>query len=191
MTADDSNKYISEIEATFKKADFSKITDLANALKDAWKNKKQVFICGNGGSAANALHIANDLIYGIAKNGIGIRATALPANTSVITCFANDLSYEEIFSRQIEVLGQKGDLLIALSGSGNSPNIGKAISKAKEIGMKTFAVLGYSGGKCNDIADVSIHFPINDMQIAEDLQLILGHMLMQWLQKNPEQIIKG
>jgi D-sedoheptulose 7-phosphate isomerase len=78
-------------------------------------------------------------------------------------------------------MARKGDVLIAFSGSGNSPNIVRAIEEAKKIGMTSYAVLGFSGGKCKEIADVPMHFAINDMQIAEDAQVIIGHMLMQWL----------
>jgi D-sedoheptulose 7-phosphate isomerase len=165
---------------------FESISNFAKCLRDAWSKNRQVFLCGNGGSAANALHITNDLLYGLSEiSGNGIRAIALTSNISIITCLANDISYADIFSEQLSVLGQPGDLLIALSGSGNSPNIIKVIEKAKEIGIKTFAILGFSGGKCIDIVDVPIHFPIDDMQISEDLQLIIGHMAVQWLQDNP------
>ena len=110
-----------------------------------------------------------------------MRVEALSANTSVITCLANDIGYEEIYSVQIETKGRKGDVLLVLSGSGNSPNIVRALEAGKKIGMRTFAILGYTGGRCKDLADVPIHFTINDMQISEDLQLIVGHMCMQWL----------
>lgn len=165
--------------------DWSPVERLALALRHAWRNGHRVFLCGNGGSAANALHIANDLLYGIDSKGAGIRVTALPANSSVLTCLANDLGYDEIFSRQIKVHGEQGDVLVVLSGSGNSPNIVRAIEQAKLLGMPTFAILGYGGGQCLKLADVPIHFPINDMQISEDLQLVVGHMLMQWLSANP------
>jgi D-sedoheptulose 7-phosphate isomerase len=131
------------------------------------------------------LHLANDFLFGIAKNqGFGIRAKALPANQSVVTCLANDLSYDDIFSHQLELFGDSGDILIALSGSGNSKNIVKALNAAKKMEMKTFAILGYSGGECLRLADVPIHVPIHDMQISEDLQVVIGHMLMQWLGNN-------
>jgi len=178
--------YAATLAEVLKKSDFEKIDLLSKALLLAWREDRQVFICGNGGSAANALHITNDLFYGIAKeSGKGLRVHALPANQSILTCLANDISYEEIFSQQLMVMGRPGDLLIALSGSGNSPNIVKAIDAAKGIGMKTFAILGYSGGKCLKLADVPIHFQVDDMQVAEDLQLIVGHMAMQWLRDNP------
>lgn len=180
------DSYLDNISNQLKNMDLDGVQALANLLQRAWKDDKQVFICGNGGSAANAIHIANDLFYGIAKeSGKGMRVHALPANQAIMTCLANDISFEEIFSQQLMALGRPGDILIALSGSGNSPNIVKAIESAKEIGMKSFAVLGYSGGKCLQLADVTIHFNVDDMQIAEDLQLVVGHMVMQWLRVNP------
>lgn len=184
MNSEKFKKYTASISEILQKADFSKIQTLADSLLTAWQENRQVFICGNGGSAANALHIANDLAYGAAKDKEkGIRAIALTADISIITCIANDFSYEDIFSRQLAVYARSGDILLALSGSGNSSNIVKAILSAKEIGMKTFAILGFSGGRCLDLADVPIHFPVNDMQISEDMQLIVGHMVMQWLRE--------
>jgi len=157
---------------------------LAESLRKAWQEGNRMYICGNGGSAANAIHLANDLHYGIAKDsGLGMRAIALPANVAVITCLANDISYEDIYSQQLQVQGEKGDILIVLSGSGNSPNIVKVVRVAKEIGMISFAIVGYSGGKCKAIADHTIHIPIDDMQISEDMQLIVGHMVMQYLRE--------
>lgn len=151
-------------------------------MEECWRSGHQIFFCGNGGSAGNAVHMANDFVYGVAKKtGGGIKATALSANQSVMTCFANDVGYDSIYSEQLAVFAQAGDILVALSGSGNSPNILKAIEQAKAMSVKTYAILGYSGGKCKEAADVAIHFPIDDMQIAEDMQLIVGHMLMQWL----------
>jgi D-sedoheptulose 7-phosphate isomerase len=102
----------------------------------------------------------------------------------VLTCLANDEGYEEIFSLQLAVLGRKDDVLIALSGSGNSPNIVKALEQAKKMGIKTYAILGYKGGKAKALADVAIHFVVDDMQISEDMQLVVGHMIMQWLYQN-------
>jgi len=99
----------------------------------------------------------------------------------VLTCIANDVSYEDIFGIQLDVKGKTGDVLIVLSGSGNSPNIVRALEVANKRGMTTAAVLGYSGGLCLGLADISVHFEVDDMQIAEDLQLVVGHMCMQWL----------
>ncbi len=147
-----------------------------------WQEGRRVFLCGNGGSAGNAIHLANDFLYGVAKTtGGGLKVMALSANSAVMTCLANDVGYDHIFSEQLAVQAQKGDLLIALSGSGNSGNIVRVIEQAKSMGVKSFAILGFTGGKCKQLADVPIHFPVDDMQIAEDLQLIVGHMLMQYL----------
>ncbi|UOG42751.1 SIS domain-containing protein [Leptospira noguchii] len=176
------NAYIGRLQSVLVPERASEIERLALSLKDAWETKKQVFFCGNGGSAGNAIHLANDFNYGIdKKNGIGLRVEALPANSAVITCLANDEGYDTIFSQQLAVKANPGDVLIVLSGSGNSPNVVKALEVGNKIGMITYAILGFSGGKCKELAKYPIHFPINDMQISEDLQVIVGHMCMQWL----------
>jgi D-sedoheptulose 7-phosphate isomerase len=177
--------YSARLQGVLQQADLSGVAALARAMQDCWREDRSLYLCGNGGSAGNAVHLANDFVYGIAKDkGPGMRAHALPANTSVVTCLANDIDYSEIFSAQLRVYARRGDLLLALSGSGNSPNILKAIEAGKDIGMTSFAVLGYSGGKAKAMADVPIHFAVDDMQIAEDLQLVVGHMIMQWLYRN-------
>ena len=162
------------------------IEKLAYELRKAWLDGRNIYICGNGGSAANAIHIANDLHYGIGACGPGaklpgLRIEALPANVGVITCLANDTGYDNIYAHQLEVKSKEGDLFIALSGSGNSANIVKALQTANMIGVKTFAILAFTGGKCKDLAETVIHFEIDDMQIAEDTQLVVGHLCMQWL----------
>ncbi len=180
--------YSKKLQAVLEKSDWSVIEELASDMQKCWKDGHRVFLCGNGGSAGNAIHLANDFLYGIAKQtGGGLRVLALSDNPSIITCLANDLSYDHIFSEQLAVQAEKGDLLIALSGSGNSPNIILAIEQAKKMQVKSFAILGFLGGKCKALVDVPIHFPIDDMQISEDLQLIVGHMLMQWLYINRPQ----
>ena len=178
--------YASRLQQVLAHADWSAAALLAEELRDCWASGRQVFLTGNGGSAGNAVHLANDLLYGISKVcGSGLRVHALPANTAVITCLANDEGYEHIYSMQLAVHARAGDVLIVLSGSGNSPNIVAALTKARELGMKSYAILGYSGGKAKALADVPIHFAVDDMQISEDLQLIVGHVAMQWLYANP------
>jgi len=175
-------QYAARLTAALETADWGNVELLADDLLAAWRGGRQVFLCGNGGSAANAMHIANDLIYGVAApDGVGIRVNALPANSAVLTCLANDTGFDRVFATQLAVLANPGDLLIVLSGSGNSPNILAALEEARRRGAKSYAVLGYSGGKAKALADVAIHFPIDDMQISEDLQLVVGHMLMRWL----------
>lgn len=180
--------YSSRLQDVLASSDWSGVNLLAQDMLRCWQQKRQVFLCGNGGSAGNAVHLANDFLYGIAKKtGAGLRVQALSANPAVMTCLANDVGYEFIFSEQLAVQARDGDLLIALSGSGNSPNIVRVIEQAKAMNVKSYAILGFTGGKCKDLADVPIHFPVNDMQIAEDMQLIVGHMMMQWLYLNRPQ----
>tara|TARA_B100000683_G_C12461652_1_gene544368 strand:+ start:817 stop:1446 length:630 start_codon:yes stop_codon:yes gene_type:complete len=186
--------YLENLQGCFKKANLDAIEELASELQQAWVDGRNVYICGNGGSAANAIHIANDLHYGIGACGPGaklpgLRIEALSANSGVITCLANDTGYENIYAHQIEVKSRKGDILVALSGSGNSSNIIKALETANKSGVKTFAIVAFDGGKCKEIAKTTVHFEINDMQIAEDTQLIVGHLCMQWLNSHkPKQI---
>lgn len=150
----------------------------------AWKKKRNIFFCGNGGSAGNAIHIANDFLYGAGvKNKCGLRVEALTSNPSVLTCLANDIGYESIFSEQLKVKANPGDILVILSGSGNSRNVINALETGNKMKLKTFAILGFDGGKCLSIAKNTVHFKINDMQISEDLQLIIMHMIMQKLSK--------
>ncbi|MGH7947418.1 MAG: SIS domain-containing protein [Opitutaceae bacterium] len=165
--------------------DWSDVMALVETLQRCWQEDRQVFLCGNGGSAANAIHLANDLLYGVDKSsGRGLRVTALPANPAVLTCLGNDIADEDIFAQQLTVLAKPGDVLVAFSGSGNSPNILKALTRSGELGVTTFAILGFTGGKALDLADHPIHFPVHDRQVAEDLQMMVGHMAMQWLSRH-------
>ena len=120
--------YLELLQRSFTAENLAGVESLAHALRDVWIDGRNVYICGNGGSAANAIHIANDFHYGIGACGPGdqlpgLRVEALPANSGVITCLANDTGYDNIFSHQLEVKGRAGDLLIVLSGSGNSSNV--------------------------------------------------------------------
>jgi D-sedoheptulose 7-phosphate isomerase len=174
--------YAAKLTDALARQDWQSGTLLADELAAAWRDGRRVFICGNGGSAANAIHWANDFLYPVAKSGgKGMKMSALPANVSVLTCLANDIGYDNVFAAQLATEADPGDVLIVLSGSGNSPNVVKALEQAKVCKMKSFALLGYSGGACKDLADVVLHFPIDDMQVVEDMQLIVGHMLLQAL----------
>ena len=157
---------------------------LSKELLAAKTRGSRVFLCGNGGSAANANHIANDLVYAVTeRTGFGFDAVSLTANSAVLTCLANDVGYENIFSEQLAVAGRENDLLLVLSGSGNSENILNALTMAKKLRMRTSAILGFDGGICKEITDLPVHVDVNDMQISEDIQLVLGHMIMKWLKK--------
>jgi D-sedoheptulose 7-phosphate isomerase len=182
--------YTSRLGAALQDFDWTPVERLAFELFDCWQTGRQVFLAGNGGSGANADHLSNDFLYALSKTpGSGMRVRSLSANPAIITCLANDEGYDKVFSLQLAVLAREGDVLIALSGSGNSPNIIRALREAKKIGMISYAILGCSGGKAKFLADVPIHFRINDMQISEDAQMIVGHMLMQWLHARRGEIV--
>ena len=178
--------YLLRLQNSFSADLLAAIETLAEELRQAWIEGRHVYICGNGGSAANAMHMANDFHYGVGACGPspilpGLRVEALPANAAITTCLANDTNFANIFAHQLQVKARPGDVLIVLSGSGNSSNVVRALETASALQMKTFAILAYSGGQCLKLAQVPIHFAIDDMQIAEDTQLVVGHLCMQWL----------
>ena len=181
--------YLNRLKNCFTVEAIANIELLAHEIRQAWVDGRSVYICGNGGSAANAMHMANDFHYGIGACGSGpqlpgLRVEALPANTGIITCLANDTGYENIYAHQLQVKGRAGDLLIVLSGSGNSENVVQALQTAEKLKIKSFSILAFDGGRCKGITNHAIHFEINDMQIAEDTQLVVGHLCMQWLNNN-------
>lgn len=174
--------YAQRLAGTLASFDWKPVEQFADDLLQCWQSGRQFFLAGNGGSAGNANHLANDFMYPLSKRkGSGIRVHALTANPAVLTCLANDEGYDNALAYQLAVLARRDDLLLAFSGSGNSPNILRLLDEAKRIGVKSYAVLGYNGGKAKQLADVPIHFPVQDMQIAEDVQLVVGHMIVQWL----------
>ena len=177
-------EYLEKLTECLKQDQSVKIEKLYNKILEAWKKGRNIFICGNGGSAANSNHIANDLLCVANKRAKkGIRIESLTANSAIITCIANDRGYQNIFSEQIEIKGKKKDLIIFLSGSGNSKNILKGINTAKKKGMYTFSILGFNGGKCKKVSHEFINYKINDMQISEDIQMIIFNICLKKLMK--------
>lgn len=174
--------YAKKVEAMLQSDAFEGVELLARAFARVWREGKTIYLCGNGGSAGNANHLANDFTYGVGvEHGVGIRIESLSANPSVLTCLGNDIGYDKIYSEQVRVKGREGDVLVVFSGSGNSANVVEALKTGNDLGMQTFAILGYSGGACKSLAQTPIHFAIDDMQVAEDMQLVVGHLIMQWL----------
>lgn len=164
--------------------DLETLQFLYDDIKKCQANGNKIIIFGNGGSAANSIHIANDFIYGATINDpCGLDIVSLSANPAVLTCLANDISFSEIYSHQIKSIAKKGDVVIALSGSGNSKNILQALKVSRVLGLKTYGVYGFDGGQAISITDEVFHININDMQISEDIQLIIFHILMQWMSK--------
>ena len=150
-------------------------------LWKAFEGGNTVFLCGNGGSAANASHFGQDIAKGTLESmeqTRRFRVIPLTDNIGFITALANDEGYDSIFEQQLRNLGQRGDVLVAISGSGNSPNVLKAVDYAKSIGMTTVGVTGYDGGKLLDQADQSVHVPVWDMGMAEALHGVVFHLVM-------------
>ena len=155
---------------------------LSDLMVDAITNNRNVYLCGNGGSGANALHMVNDfMLFGQENNLKGVNIESLNANTYVLTCIANDLSFDNIFVNQLQTKIKKDDFLVVLSGSGNSKNIIKAIDFANKKGAITVGIFGFDGGIGKSLVQKLIHFKVNNMQIVEDLQISLCHMVMNRL----------
>ncbi|WP_456384911.1 D-sedoheptulose 7-phosphate isomerase [Persephonella sp.] len=146
---------------------------LAKRLKMGHK----VLICGNGGSAADAQHFAAEIVGRFEKERKGFAAIALTTDTSALTAIGNDYGFEHVFSRQVEALGQKGDILIGISTSGNSPNVIRAVEVAKEMGIFTVGFLGKDGGKLKDIVDTAFIVPHNRTARIQEVHLTLEHAL--------------
>jgi len=156
---------------------------LALEMAKVLKNNGTLFWCGNGGSASDSQHIAAELVGRFKKNRRALRSIALNTDTSVITCIANDYSYEEIFSRQIEALAREGDMLIGISTSGNSENVLKAIQTSKALGVKTLAILGKGGGKAIEESDFNLTVPSDITARIQECHIFIGHLLCELIEK--------
>ena len=161
------------------KLSVEEINEVMNVLEDARKTEKRIFICGNGGSAATASHFCCDFNKGVSESqSEKYNFECLSDNVPTMMAVANDIGYEEVFRFPLRNKMKAGDILIGISGSGNSKNVLNAFEYAKEIGGTVIAIVGYDGGKMKKMADHSIHVNINDMQISEDVHMILDHMMM-------------
>ena len=164
------------------------VARFAACLETAYTEDRQVFIMGNGGSAATASHMACDLAKNVYPIGSGLsfrrfRVSSLTDNVPLITALANDCGYDQVFAEQLANLLQEDDLVIAISASGNSPNILKGLALARERGARTAALLGFDGGLARDLADVSIVVDSRDYGTVEDLHLIVNHLVATWLRQ--------
>ena len=161
------------------------INSAIKLLKDSIQNGKKILWCGNGGSAADAQHMAAELMGGLRNHKRKpIASIALTTDTSFITAWANDISYHHIFSRQIEGLGSHGDVLIAISTSGNSKNILNALETAKESGIQSIILTGGSQGKMKNKGDVLISVPSDDTQRIQECHLLIEHILCENIEHN-------
>jgi len=159
------------------------ISEVALKIVDAFKQDKKVLLCGNGGSAADAQHIAAELSGRFYKDRNPLFVEALHVNTSYLTAVANDYSYDEVYSRLVKAKGRNGDILIGISTSGNSKNIVKAIEEAKNIGMITVGMTGQTGGKMKDLCDFLINVPSNDTPRIQEAHITIGHIFCEIIEK--------
>jgi D-sedoheptulose 7-phosphate isomerase len=150
----------------------------------AFKNGNKVLFCGNGGSAADAQHLAAEFSGRFYTDRKALPAEALHCNTSYLTAVANDYSFDVIYSRLIDGIGKKADILIGLSTSGNSTNIIKAFEKAKEKGMMTIGFTGETGGKMKDVSDILLNVPSTDTPRIQECHIMLGHIICQLVEEN-------
>lgn len=154
------------------------------AIINAYKSDKKVILFGNGGSAADAQHIAAELVNRLYFDRKSLPAEALTANTSVLTAIGNDYSFDKIFSKQIEGIGKKGDIAIGISTSGNSSNVIEAINVAKEKKLFTIGFTGRSGGKLKEIADICLQVPSDDTPRIQEIHIMLGHIICEIIEKD-------
>jgi D-sedoheptulose 7-phosphate isomerase len=153
---------------------------LGDMMLECWRKRGKILVAGNGGSAADAMHLAEELSVRFMKNRKALAAIAL-CDPTAITCAANDLGYEMIFSRQIEALGNPGDILIVFTTSGNSANILRAIGQAKSQHLLTVAFLGKDGGKAKGLCDIELIVPANVAHRIQEGHKILYHTLCEWI----------
>ena len=150
---------------------------------EAFRNDKKMLFCGNGGSASDAQHIAAELSGRFYSDRPPLYAEALHVNSSYMTAVANDYGYDETYARMLEACGRKGDILVGISTSGNSPNVVKALKKANEIGLTTIGFTGVNGGKMNDICDIMIKIPSDDTPRIQEAHILVGHIICQLIEE--------
>jgi D-sedoheptulose 7-phosphate isomerase len=159
------------------------VCDVVNVITDAFKNGNRVYFCGNGGSAADAQHLAAEFSGRFYTDRKALPAEALHCNTSYLTAVANDYGYDVVYSRMIDGIGEQGDVLVALSTSGNSVNIINALNVAKKKGMTTIALAGDTGGKMKTISDYLINIPSNDTPRIQESHITIGHIICQLVEE--------
>jgi len=159
------------------------IHSIGQLLAHSLSHEGTLFWCGNGGSASDSQHLAAELVGRFKKNRRALRSIALTTDSSVLTCVANDFSYEDVFSRQIEALGRSGDVLICISTSGNSENVLRALRVAKEMGLMTIVLLGKDGGLAKDLADKALVIPSDSTARIQEGHILVGHILCEVIEQ--------
>lgn len=181
--------YLKKLIKTINSLNLKEFEDFFQILSDCYEKENQIFVFGNGGSASTASHFAADLnkgvSFGLQKR---FKIFCLNDNIPAMLAYANDLSYSDIFVEQLKNFLRKDDVVIGISGSGNSENILKAIEYANQHGAVTIGITGYDGGKLRKIARYSINANVMDMQISEDIHLILSHIIMKLFYKKLKEL---
>ena len=186
------NGYVAALEGAMKKIEPAQFEKIVSILVEAWKNDRQVFIAGNGGSAATANHFVCDFgknavpFTGTGPGKRRFRIISVCDNIEKITALGNDISFDEIFRQQLINLMKEGDVFIAISASGNSPDIVKACEYAREKKARIVVLAGFSGGKIKDFAEEAIVVPLESYEQIEDIHLIITHMIVYWFKNHPE-----
>jgi D-sedoheptulose 7-phosphate isomerase len=180
--AEFAKNYVDGLKTVFDRLPFAEIDRLIGAIETAHAEGRQIFVIGNGGSAATASHMMNDFNKGtLGHKGDAtwkrFRVIALTDNVSLMTAWANDSDYTTVFSEPLKNLAQRGDLLIAISASGSSPNIIAAVETAKQLGVKVLGLAGYGGGKLAKLADICVTVPSSEYGPVEDAHMILDHIV--------------
>ena len=176
--------YIAHEIETLSKLDVNQIDAALNLLVETMENGNTVYVFGNGGSSATASHFQNDFNKGVSEHTEKkFNLLCLNDNVATVMAVANDIGFEEVFRFQLQGHIKPGDVVLAISGSGNSKNVINAVEYAKVRGNKIIGLTGFGGGKLRELADVSLHVPINSMQITEDIHMVFDHLMMSVLYK--------
>ena len=175
-------EYIERLKKTLDSLDLSEIEDFTNAVINAFENNNQIFIFGNGGSASTASHFACDINKGCSNgNEKRFKVISLTDNIPIMLAYANDVSYDDVFLEQLKNYLNIGDVVIGISGSGNSINVLRAVEYCNQKGNITIGITGFNGGVLKKLAKISVNANVNDMQISEDIHMIVVHILMKKL----------
>jgi len=161
----------------FPEAEIGTVVRMAESIAAALMKGNAIFTCGNGGSAADAQHIAGELVGRFRHKTRGYHAASLTTNSSIVTALANDFSFDEVFSRQLESMGREGDILLALSTSGSSKNLLRAVEAAKRLGIHAFAFSGSGGGRLAGMCELAVVVPHGDFARIQEIHMALGHVL--------------
>lgn len=174
--------YLDKLKQTIDQIPVDELNILMNVLEEARVTNRTIFVMGNGGSSATASHYVCDFNKGVSSgHEKKYKWICLNDNVPSLMAYANDLSFEEIFVEQLKNFFREGDIVIGISGSGNSRNVLKAIEYARIKGGITVGLTGFKGGQLREMVDYSVHIPVEDMQIAEDLHMVLDHCMMKIL----------